>query len=323
MDLVEIYSTTYEETSIADILSEFLQCEIYKNDGRPSNICSMCKPKLLESFDLLIKAKNSEKYFQQILSSNVDNHQTPSLQSIAPVTIIKTEELAINNDDPLTDNITKSEADETDVMITDTKIEKDPEIVYSEEVRVEPLRPIDFLSTQDKNKSTKKATSKSTTKSAPKSDRKPAEKRVFECYICHKMPLSRNGLTFHLNNFHKNDTCVVCGKHFAPENLNRHLCQGQQITCEYCPKDCQSTHEILQHLDTHRNNLLFYKCHRCKESFNMKTILSWHDGKHERFQFSCEICGKTFEQERSRIYHTRFVHSDERSKTFVHIFHSK
>lgn len=61
--------------------------------------------------------------------------------------------------------------------------------------------------------------------------------KAYECYICHRELFTLNKLRQHLNKHERKDSykCFVCGKiyHFKYD-LDRHLRQGEQITCEYC-----------------------------------------------------------------------------------------
>lgn len=109
--------------------------------------------------------------------------------------------------------------------------------------------------------------------------------------------------------------CIVCGEILNDRYIyDRHLCQGNEVTCEYCNVVYQTTNEILQHLEIHAENIFHFDCNRCSTSFKMKRLRDWHEMQHNRFLFDCEICGKRFETRRTLITHTRVVHSDERRK---------
>lgn len=145
--------------------------------------------------------------------------------------------------------------------------------------------------------------------------------RTYECYICHQILSTLNRLKRHLTT-HKNGKpfkCRVCGEQFSSESgHDQHLCQGNEIACEYCAVVCHTTNGILQHLKAHQDDsdILIYNCARCGTLFNMKTLRAWHDMQHDRFMFACKVCGKKFGTKQSRANHTRFVHSEERRKHF-------
>lgn len=137
----------------------------------------------------------------------------------------------------------------------------------------------------------------------------------YECYICHRVLPSMGGMKRHLSRHDKKlSKCSVCGERFSTESSHQHLCQGNEILCEYCPVVCHTTNEILRHLEIHKDNALFYYCGRCAISFNMNTLHVWHEMQHDRFTFACEICGKKFATKRNMKIHLEGVHSETRCK---------
>lgn len=261
-DLTSIFHEKHKEKTIADVLSILLQHNVHENDGKPSNICSMCIPKLLNSFDLLTMVKDSERYFQQIILSRINSQQSPFAQCAEPLVNLATIDFSVPEEDPLAGDENKHK--EMGMSTSTIKKENDHQNIR-DEVNVNQL-------------------------SSMANERVEKSETRFECDIC--------GRFYQL-----------------VDGLNLHLCQGQLITCEYCAEVCQSTKAILQHLNSvHKDDLFFYKCRRCKETFKMEVLRTWHGTKHDRSQFACDICGKQFKRKRSWIAHTRLVHSDERRK---------
>lgn len=302
LNCVSIFHAKYERKSIANVLSIFLHHKVHENDGRPTNICLDCMPELMKSFDLLVKAKNSEQFFQRIISSRIDNQHISPIPCHEPLVILETEEF--EGCDPLKAGEIKCETEQENLTIFNIKTDTDQEIL-SKAGKVD------------------KTSSKMCVKSenGKRSERKIElpEISAFECYICHRGNLTRRGVSKHmkLHDVSKPFKCDVCGELVRLQrDLNHHLCQGREIACEYCPQVCHSINEIHRHLDIHRDNLLFYKCNRCKQSFNMKAFLTLHDIKHERSEFACDICGKKFDLKKSWMMHTRYVHTDEKCTTF-------
>lgn len=262
-NLASIFHTKHEDRTIADILSIFLQTNVHEDDGRPTNICFDCIPKLLESFELLTMLNDSEQFFQQIISSKINNSQIEvSDQCAEPLVRVVKTEFPSNVDDPLAGDEVKHE--EMVTTISNIKVELNRDNL-SNEVKKRPSRAA-------KNKVARKKIEKS-----------------FECDVCGELYRSKH-------------------------NLDHHLCQGQQITCEYCPEICQSTAGIQQHVQIHGDSLFSFKCGRCEQTFNMETLFIWHNMKHERTQFTCEICSKHFKLRNTWSNHIRIVHSDKRRK---------
>lgn len=301
LNRVSIFRAKYERKSIANILSIFLHHKVHENDGRPTNICLDCMPEVLKSFDLLVKAKNSEQFFQRILSSRIDNQHISPIPCHEPLVILETEEFV--GSDPLTAFEIKRETEPENLTGFNIKNENDQETLPKEK-KGDKTPSKKVLKSEDGKRSERKIES--------------PEISAFECYICHRRNLTRRGVSKHMK-FHdvsKPFKCDVCGELVRLQrDLNYHLCQGQEIVCEYCPQVCHSINEIHRHLDIHREKLLFYKCSRCKQSFNMKTFLTLHDIKHDRSEFACDICGKKFDLKKSWMMHTRYVHTDEKCKT--------
>lgn len=280
-NLVSIFRTKHKRKPISVVLGVFMQQEVHENDERPPNICSVCLSHLLDSFDLLAKIKNSEEFFQQIISSRAACQQIQPIEFISP--------LKIENDDPLSTVDIKREME----------AEPEPE-------------PEQKTSTESTNKIDRKI--------RPREVKRERRRRkltisTFECYICHRRFRSRAGLSEHVEN---HNMCDICGKLNNSEcDSDQHLCKGQQITCEYCPQVCHSINEIQNHLHVHQDKLLFYKCSRCKQSFSMKAFLTLHDLKHEQSDFICDICGKKFDVKNSWIMHTRYVHNREKCELML------
>lgn len=256
-DFCSIFHTNHGDKTVAEILSIFLQKRVHEDDGRPANICFVCIPNVLQSFDLITMVQNSELFFQRTTSVATNNQLNPDSSSCAePFIVLVKTELESTVGDPLA--VVKQEQMDTKPFIV--QIENNQEIRNSE-----------------------------------------IQKR--------KLPLSRK------RKQQKHHECEVCGELFRTKRtLDEHLCEGQEIACGYCLKIFRTTNDILRHLPAHKDDIDLVQCDRCNESFGMETLYIWHEMKHERTHFACDICNKKFNCRNTRSNHVRIVHSEERRK---------
>lgn len=314
--LVSLFHTKRKENTMANMLSICLQKNVHQGDGRPSSICLACVPKLMNSFELINTAKNSEHFFhQQILSKicaipkvepeDMDDYllydhlvceeaklAIPTIQSSE--SFIKTE---INEDIPYPDPLDGSaggaefQIDPKGTVIAGIAVAKP-------NIKIKPKH-------DDKIEiSNKEVVQLCTVKRT----------RIYECYVCKRSPFTPKRLRQHLKAHDKRRPfkCFVCGEGYKYRpDLNKHLCQGDTICCEYCPAEFSSLNEILVHLKNHDEKLL-YQCMRCTKGFGLKSLHKFHKVLHDHFQFACKICGKTFGTKQSTANHTRMVHTNER-----------
>lgn len=149
---------------------------------------------------------------------------------------------------------------------------------------------------------------------------KSKSERTYECFVCHHQTLSLKRLKGHLrrHNRMKPFKCSICEERYDNESiLGRHLCMGTNIKCEYCSVVCHTTRDVLEHLNTHEDKILLYKCVRCSTAFKMKCLFDWHQMQHDRMRFVCKVCGKRFGTRRTLTNHKRFVHTNERRKRLI------
>lgn len=147
---------------------------------------------------------------------------------------------------------------------------------------------------------------------------KTEREKTYECFVCHQQTHLLKRLKGHLrkHNRIKPFKCSICEERYDEKSrYDRHLCEGTDIKCEYCSVVCQTTRDVLAHLETHKDNVLLYKCVRCSNSFKMKNLFDWHRMQHDRMAFVCKVCDKRFGTRRTLTNHTRFVHTDERRKS--------
>lgn len=318
-DLVSLFHTKRKEKTMADMLI-YLQVNVQQNDGWPQNICTSCVPKLMKTFEFLDTIKSSEEYFQNmLLTANVRlNRPTAATgQPLATGEPLVTTVFDENVEDPLASVLIKSEH----MDVTETKVKAEEtnqnEIIVCVENKVIPIH--------EANIQEPAINIPIVPSIPPKVKRKRAKNpppisveyiKHFECYICKKTTSTLNRLSTHIlthNAAAKPFKCFVCSEAYVLRyELNRHLCRGDSITCEYCGEVFHSTVAIMDHVQIHKDNLLYYKCLRCIKKFHLKELNTWHDLEHERFQFACK-CGKRFATKRLLTNHEK-RHLDARCK---------
>lgn len=296
--LVNLFLTKRKENTMADMLGVCLQNTVHPNDGRPTNICLGCVPKLFNSFELLKVARSSEQYFQRIILSRMCTRKSEVEQFVEPKLSLETstvqcaEPLIVTDfdgtvPDPLAGNEVKIEKVDANVPTIETQLNSEERIEVSNDAKTVRLCFV-------------------------------KQKRTYQCYICKRTSFTAKRLQTHLKKHDNKKTfkfkCNICGEAYPFKcDLDVHLCEGDSIACEYCPEVRDSLKGILAHLKVH-TDLLVYKCIKCTSGFNLNSLLKAHELFHKRLPFACKICGKKFGTRQTQINHTRFVHSDERRK---------
>ncbi|XP_071385927.1 zinc finger protein 436-like [Centroberyx affinis] len=107
--------------------------------------------------------------------------------------------------------------------------------------------------------------------------------------------------------------CHLCGKAFQYiGSLMKHIkMHDKTVDCGVCGKTCQSTEELISHLQcAHSKN---HFCDVCGKTFTKIHFLRLHSKMHTglKKQFTCQDCGKAFLQKEHLIVHVR-THSGEK-----------
>lgn len=147
---------------------------------------------------------------------------------------------------------------------------------------------------------------------------------MFECYMCKEQMQSLCEVRMHLTSHDEkiNRQCLICKTRLTITQLNTHICSSQEInvdelSCEYCEKNCSSMASLLQHLDEH-DDAKMYKCVECNRYFPLKLIRDFHQATHKKSDKShiCVICSKSFSQLHYLKYHIRRKHEDIERSTY-------
>lgn len=304
-NFVSIFHTKRKSKTMADMLGICLQKNVHQYDGKPTEICLACLPKLISAFEFFNTANKSDLHFEQIICSTSSKQNIPCAEDLIMT------EFDRDTKDPLATVYVKFEISEESPTVF--KTEKDEGNDACDELKVTPIEePINQVMPQ------RNLIPISDISSAENKPRKYARRtrKNFECYVCKRKIQSLNRLQTHMKTHDKVKPykCNVCGQKFRLRpDLYEHLCQGEKINCEYCPMEFTSTKQATNHLTLHKDQLLFYNCPQCTEVFNMKLLYSLHSNQHEQFQFCCTDCGKKFATEKFLKNHMK-RHTDLRRK---------
>jgi uncharacterized Zn-finger protein len=126
----------------------------------------------------------------------------------------------------------------------------------------------------------------------------PAKKDKFPCNKCDKSYKEFQFLKRHLETHDKEYKCKICGEKFGDCNkLSLHT-RGHKIKAA-----------ILENPETKIVGKLPYSCTKCDQTFTWYQELNKHLKSHEKKDYICEICGKTFKNSYNLKQHV-FAHKD-------------
>ena len=122
------------------------------------------------------------------------------------------------------------------------------------------------------------------------------EGRKSICTICCREFSTVAGLRFHMNTHKRSHMCEICLENFPRQSaLSGHMLNGHQmesISCSLCQKVVYSEEALQQHISEHD---LIYVCDICGKGFAKNSSRIYHMSYvHNRQQMSCKVCGKIF-----------------------------
>ena len=145
-------------------------------------------------------------------------------------------------------------------------------------------------------------------------------KNIFECTICEKSFMSKNGLNHHNQNIHEGiryecDVCqltFVSKAYLAFHKESKHTSGENPILakCDLCEATLSSKNMLKRHKQTvHEPIKKWYHCDQC----NFKTKTSSHLNEHKythstETPFKCEICFKSFKSTIHVKAHFKYMH---------------
>jgi len=141
----------------------------------------------------------------------------------------------------------------------------------------------------------------------------------YQCDMCTKMCPSMQRLKIHVQENHTGQTfsCSTCMKVFK----NKGLCVAHESThsgkvyeCEYCIDTFISEAGKAKHVKfQHTENFEKFTCEECGRAFNQKTSLNTHIKFHQRHpDLVCDVCGKLFHKRYAKVQHKKIVHENIR-----------
>ncbi|NXS94605.1 ZBT40 protein, partial [Jacana jacana] len=147
--------------------------------------------------------------------------------------------------------------------------------------------------------------------------KKHAEGKMYACQYCDAVFAQSIELSRHVRT-HTGDkpyVCRECGKGFRQANgLSIHLCTSHNIEDPYDCKKCRMSFATLQEHRKHiheAHSREYHPCPTCTKVFSAPSLLERHMVTHGGGKpFSCEICGKAYQQLSGLWYHNRTHHPD-------------
>lgn len=303
-----LFEIRHRGTTLSEMISFCTHLALQENDNsRPSNICRSCIGNLRTAYDFCKLAKASEEKFHELDLSqsaaifaepiesilvkeeehgNIEDVNVEFKNFVSPPTIgdclkveIKEEDNAMNVDEPPKESKTK--------IKTKNSYQK------SKRAIVTPIKPwgnSEVLQRLDTK---------------------------WQCYKCKVDMPYLEFLRIHMKG-HNDGTpheCTVCGLHFSKTLFDRHLCMGESVQCEYCPKSFVVTNKLIEHLEIHKNHVVINRCAPCKKRLPMKKLYEFHMHHHHAKKPSiCTICNQRFNSRSGMTLHTNTKHRLEECK---------
>lgn len=290
---MSLFGIRKKGSMLADMLSICTQTSVRQTNFRPSNICNPCLSNLEIAFDFYNQVKLSENNFKIMVSSAVTtvNEEEKSL----PI-----EFCTLNDDCSIVQKHLKVEFSEGNPQLI-------PNQRPIEQKRIPKPKPIANETIELRQMDVEQQIEM----------HKRKMNRLFECFLCKAKLKSYNDTRAHLRR-HNEATpfkCRVCAMNFSAIQLEQHLCKGRSIQCVYCLESFETTINLLNHLECHREQHILHKCTDCSRLFPMIYLLECHQVQHLQVEkpYICQICNRGFRVNFALTKHLS-THSNERRK---------
>lgn len=279
------------------------QIHIDYQTNRPSKICDNCVDQVERAYEFQQCIKNSERSFQQMVTSKPNNKRISKRNAIRDPFGIVDVKIEIGCDEI---NI------EPTVVISGIPESSD---IKDEYVKCGPTESEPTPKRAKKYAAKQKAVT-------PKKRTKENKNQTFECYKCKENFTSYWKTSVHLKQHDAEEKfkCTICGARFIlSDDFNRHLCQGDSIQCSYCSETFFATIALLNHLDRSHDKKTLFKCEKCAQFYSMSLLREMHMQQHADIEtedtkpFSCNVCGKRFANKYLLRSHED-IHSDKKRK---------
>ncbi|XP_055321082.1 zinc finger protein OZF-like [Sitodiplosis mosellana] len=262
-----------------------------QTDCRPSNICSPCLSNLEIAFDFYNLVKSSENNFQKMLATHSVNDEEKS-QAI--------EFCTLDDNDSMVQKHLKVEFSEGNA-----------ELISNQQQRIEQKRK--RRSAPNETVEPHQLDVDSQQMQQEMHNRKM--NRLFECFLCKAKLKSYTDTRVHLKRHYEATPfkCKICAMNFSAVQYERHLCRGQSVQCVYCLESFETTINLMDHLECHREQHNLHKCTECSKLFPMLWLLECHQVQHRQVEkpYVCHICFRGFRINFALTKHLS-THSNER-----------
>lgn len=288
-------TTTFEGTTLSDMLDYFPALKEYRLIEASLNLCLTCLEQLVSSYLFLNKILKSNEKFKGLVKSkfsNVDQHikEKPYLNQGLNITENERKEFLKENNCKEGRLDTESLGTATDCKSRDNVLVKHKGVTHDHSYIQNSVHTSDEISNTDEVQSTELS---------------PEEKKQLKCEICHSTFARQQNLSYHMRRIHLNEKtflCSTCGKQFFLKiDYNRHILlhRGEAgHKCTLCKKGFVTSGLLKNHIRTvHKNKEI--KCSYCTKKFKLQTQLKRHimgvhkkKGNLAKEKVNCNICGK-------------------------------
>ncbi|XP_066260473.1 zinc finger protein 25-like [Euwallacea similis] len=343
-------SSTGEALVIANMLMDFTNIQINREDGLPLFICLQCTVQIGRAYSFKRLCVQSDSNLRQYLGKpcpKLNPNHAGSTQIEPSSSAMSTSTSSFNNTffegyGMETSSSESEEDDYRDQMSIQSGMANDPS---NEKLMAQ--QQLLKLARSQKSKNRKKKMAKalqngqtikkrinvcnvckkkfSDIKSFRKHLRAHIVDRPFKCGQCSRSfkeeNYLKNHMRTHLPDEEKPLACEICKKRFIhPTMLQKHLSRHtneRPFVCKICNKGCFAENSLIKHMKIHEKKegdpaLLKHICDYCRTEFPSSESLSIHIKQHTGSKpYVCNICGKCFPQRFNLELHLR-THTGER-----------
>ncbi|XP_030378753.1 zinc finger protein 226-like [Scaptodrosophila lebanonensis] len=335
-ELVEAVEEELEVApSLAEMMSECVDCEVRREDALPQHICLGCELATRNAFRFKRQCEQSYRRLCQLLSrkeslqQQQDKEEDEGKENSSYSKKKPTAEAKQTAEEAEEEEEEGEQCSESSEAICDMPIEPAAYEELEMETRLVPNNELDVnnlkveIKTEEQtngfievllcDKINQKEGAESKSCGRQKGGR---SKLVHHCDICERQFSSRLYLIRHQGlHGRKRYACKACSTSYGTrDELTAHIKDkghDKPMLCPECGLRCKTSHTLMVHMRRHNGEKPF-KCKFCSKGFPRMDDLRVHEKYHtgEKAHF-CETCGKGFLRKYNLTIHTR-VHTGER-----------